>query len=397
MDQQRRHDSLAPKGAFAADDANGPDLAAAQTATLVATDTGQRATTNDDDDTDAEISIFTLDHHSTDGDDLCADELIPVSTTPDTGRVSVEDSMRALIALRLERSRPSDDFGAFELTDPHDVKPMTAPASVPTDTRSTDSLTPIELTRVAPATVATHETRRLQPLPILAIAAVTLLGVGIYRRSHRAPTVPAPTMHAAAQAPAPIAEVAVRAVRPTPTAEDVAPDHGVATEIHVLDVSESEYATLTLGTPTIVNLPSTPGHAKRAVGRMARAAKAAEVKAETLSDVSPKTEGTAGDATLAPAPVASTDAVAPPDAPSRDAIMAGFNSVREQVLVCAHGSGGVAPIEATIVGDGHVIHASVGGYYQGTPEGSCIARALRAAQFAPFARESIKVAFPYAL
>jgi hypothetical protein len=57
----------------------------------------------------------------------------------------------------------------------------------------------------------------------------------------------------------------------------------------------------------------------------------------------------------------------------------------------------VAPIEATIVGSGRITHATVGGYYQGTPEGSCIARALRKAHFAPFSGETIKVAFPYAL
>lgn len=397
MEKQRRHDSVAPKGAFGGNDTTESELAAAQTATLVASGAAWSpapASTLSDDD-EAEISISTLDHGEAVDDELCADELIPVMSAEQVARVSVEDAMRALIELRLERSRPSDDFGAFELSPAvhaHDHRASAGATAQPSEGAAPHSLAPIELTRVAPAVRTTVATQKLGPLPLLAAAAVLLLGVGVYRRANRQAPTRAPQTHAAAQLPTAPARLPPTTFVATPPAPALHTEQLAAAETEVLDVSESDYAILTLGSPTIVNVPSVRAVAKPNIRTIARAAKAADLKDALVAEV-PVAEVAVAEA----AP--KEEAVAPerPDAPSREAILAGFNSVREGVLACAHGNGGVAPIEATIVGDGHVTHATVGGYYQGTPEGSCIARTLRSARFEPFARESIKVAFPYTL
>jgi len=390
MDQQRRYDSLAPKGAFAATDAADAELAAAQTATLVASDAAASETIDaswsDDDDTP--ISTFSFDHEQPEPEDLCADDAIPVAAEPQSDRVSVEDAMRALIDLRLQRARPAEDFGTFEI--------RSAPGSVQfsADPPATHSLAPVELSRPAPATTKSRKAQSLSPLPMLAAAAVILLGVGTYRRLHRQPSAHATATQAAASLPTTPATIAMPTAAEPVAAPEAQPEASVVAEMQVLGVSESEYATLTLGTPTIVNIPAAVDAAEHSAARPTRAAKQTAIKDDAATAVAPKAE------TTELAKVAETPAqpaAALPEAPSREAILAGFNSVRETVLACANGNGGVAPIEATIVADGQVTHATVGGYYQGTPEGSCIARALRMARFEPFSRESIKVAFPFTL
>jgi hypothetical protein len=46
---------------------------------------------------------------------------------------------------------------------------------------------------------------------------------------------------------------------------------------------------------------------------------------------------------------------------------------------------------------GRVTNARVQGQFAGTPEGSCIARAVRRARFPRFKRPSFQVTFPYRL
>lgn len=367
MAEQKRHDSLAPKGAFAgkeaapaggAGGAEAAERAAASTATLVA----RQAVVESEIDEGPELSV----DDATDGEaDLCADELIPSSAD----RVSMEDAMRALIDMRLERSRPSDDFGGFDLstTSPAPTASVVTTANLAGHNPAMNSLAPIELAPLAPAQTATPQTRKRSPFLFLAAAAVVLLAIGIYRRADRQPNAPVSTQPVAAAAPHAAPAIA------EPPAID---------EMQAIGVSESEDAVLTLGTPTIINVPEADTTKPR-VGPVVRAQKESTSVRSTVATTPSK-----------PTP---SDAAPVPEAPSREAIVAGFNSVRDEVLACAKSIGGVAPIDATIVSSGRITHATIGGYYQGTPEGSCIARALRKAQFAPFSRESIKVAFPYTL
>lgn len=94
---------------------------------------------------------------------------------------------------------------------------------------------------------------------------------------------------------------------------------------------------------------------------------------------------------------ASTAAIDSQGLPSRPAVVAGFEAVRGRLSSCASGRQGVAEVQATIAGSGRVTHALIGGDFQGTPEGSCMARAVRAASFPPFARHHIRVEYPFAL
>jgi hypothetical protein len=307
-------------------------------------------------------------------EDLCADELIPSGGE----RVSMEHAMRALIEMRLEQTRPSDDFGNFELAPGATTPPTTQPT---TYQPAMNSLAPIELAPVAPPAAKTPTQRKPSPFPYLAAAAVLLFGVGLYRRVDRGDAVPTQSAHAASLDSA--ATLLEPALHPAVIAD--AEEANAAQEITTLSVSESDDAILTLGTPTIVYVQED----------------APEEEADPVTGSSTgavKESARATPSVARPARVATPKPTrALPEAPSREDIVAGFNSVRAEVLACANGGGGVAPIEATVVGSGRITHASVGGYYQGTAAGSCIARVLRKARFAQFSGESIKVSFPYTL
>lgn len=375
MDDRKRHDSLAPKGAFGVTAAQS-ERAAAKTAELIGRQP-MTAFAEPFTDEEPEISIGIDEEEAPRSSaELCADALIP----SDSDRVSVEDAMRALIDMRLERTRPSDEFGTFDVA-------TESAASAPLNperpmAQTMNSLAPIELAPAKTQRPAATSSRKRSPLPILAAAAVVLFGIGVYRRLDHAVVAPTTQPQAAAQSAVVHAEIPAAVTPAIEATRTVEPqDAEPSAEFEAAGTSESDDAILTLGTPTIINV-DVPTPANPSVGAVSRSAKEAPEKQATVA---------------APRVAPKAEAVALPEAPSRDAIVAGFNSVRQEVLACANGSGGVAPIEATIVGNGRITHATVGGYYQGTPQGSCIARALRTARFAPFSGESIKVAFPYTL
>jgi hypothetical protein len=101
-----------------------------------------------------------------------------------------------------------------------------------------------------------------------------------------------------------------------------------------------------------------------------------------------------------PAPLsAATDARADrsDERPSRDEVMRGLAGLRSQLVTCAAGRHGVIDTHVTIAPSGRVTYSLIGGDFVGTPQGSCMARALRLAKFAPFSGPSLKVLFPYSL
>ena len=86
-----------------------------------------------------------------------------------------------------------------------------------------------------------------------------------------------------------------------------------------------------------------------------------------------------------------------PDTPSRDDVKAALVPLWPAVTECAHGQRGMAQLDITVTSSGQVSHAVVGGDFAGTPEGSCIARAARTAQFTPFKKPRFRVIYPFQL
>jgi predicted Zn finger-like uncharacterized protein len=85
-----------------------------------------------------------------------------------------------------------------------------------------------------------------------------------------------------------------------------------------------------------------------------------------------------------------------PDTPSRESALAAMNGVKPAVQACAKGEGGVATVTVNVAGaSGHVTTAQVNGVTG--PAGSCIATAVRKAQFPKFRQAVFKLTFPFKL
>jgi hypothetical protein len=86
-----------------------------------------------------------------------------------------------------------------------------------------------------------------------------------------------------------------------------------------------------------------------------------------------------------------------PEIPARDDVRAAIAQIGAAVRECARGLRGTAQLDITVANTGFVTHAVVGGDFAGTPEGSCIARAARGAQFVPFKKPRFRVIYPFSL
>jgi predicted Zn finger-like uncharacterized protein len=95
------------------------------------------------------------------------------------------------------------------------------------------------------------------------------------------------------------------------------------------------------------------------------------------------------------APAANTGAG--PEAPSRNDVMTAMRGVQPAVRACAEGQTGLATVTITFASTGRVTTANVAPPFAGTPAGSCIARAVRAATVPPFTRPTFQVNYPFAL
>ncbi|HEY2734525.1 MAG TPA: hypothetical protein VGI70_11105 [Polyangiales bacterium] len=85
------------------------------------------------------------------------------------------------------------------------------------------------------------------------------------------------------------------------------------------------------------------------------------------------------------------------ETPSRGEVVERMESVRSSVRACANGMSGVADLDITVAHNGAVTHVLVGGDFAGTPQGSCIARAVREARFSSFKQDRFRVLYPYAI
>ena len=86
-----------------------------------------------------------------------------------------------------------------------------------------------------------------------------------------------------------------------------------------------------------------------------------------------------------------------PSAPDRSTIQAVLAARADAVSACANGAHGLADVDIVISGSGRITTATVNGSFAGTAIGSCIARAVRAATFPPFAQPRFQVTYPYHL
>lgn len=191
-------------------------------------------------------------------------------------------------------------------------------------------------------------------------------------------TASAPT--AAAPPPEPAPQIA-RPARQTTAGEPVAPrERETASPV-------SAAASIRNAVPAAIVETETSDPAATAAASPAAVAPAAPAVAPTVPG-------------LAPAPVEQgaevTAGIALPETPSREQVTAGFQAVRDQLAQCAAGKHGVAKINATIANSGRVSYALIEGEFQGTPEGSCMARAVRAARFPQFSQPNLKVSYPVA-
>ena len=86
-----------------------------------------------------------------------------------------------------------------------------------------------------------------------------------------------------------------------------------------------------------------------------------------------------------------------PEIPERSGVISELEGLRSAMTQCAGGRRGVAELDLRIANTGRIAHAVVGGDFAGTPEGSCIARAVRRARFGPFRKARFRIIYPYKL
>ena len=97
---------------------------------------------------------------------------------------------------------------------------------------------------------------------------------------------------------------------------------------------------------------------------------------------------------------AAEEPVPPPDLPAtpdRDAVIAAMRAIQPLVSACAEERHGVATVEITVGSSGRVRSALVTGDFAGTPEGSCVARAVRRARFPQFTQPTFEITYPFSL
>jgi hypothetical protein len=102
-----------------------------------------------------------------------------------------------------------------------------------------------------------------------------------------------------------------------------------------------------------------------------------------------------------PAPRQAAEALAPmivlPVQPTREQVQQSLQLLQPALLACAAGGHGVSVANVTVASSGRVSHGTIEGVFAGTPEGSCMARALRTATFPAFSAQNFSVKYPFRL
>jgi hypothetical protein len=257
------------------------------------------------------------------------------------------------------RPPPPDGVIASSSTAATDTKVATATAAAAPSSPDVSSLAPRELSqRPAPPPPAQQRTVGL-------VIAAVLFGIGalVLLRQHSATNepraaasgAPVETLPAVPSAAAPLDEPLAAPSAPAVPAAVPVPEPGVGAE----------------GTPPAAQTQTLAATAERAGATGANARRRA---------------GRARAAQIAPAGDL-------PETPDREMIGAALSDLRAAFELCSDGRSGVAELDLTIRGSGSLAHAVVGGDFAGTPQGSCIARTLRKASFAPFQKPKFRVLY----
>jgi hypothetical protein len=259
--------------------------------------------------------------------------------------------------------------------------------------------------QVAPAPAPTAAVAAVaapaEPVPVAAAAPAPVAAQVVEAQPQAEPAAEAVAPVAPAAEPevaaVPVVAAPVANVEPKPaasthhsaggaTAEPAAPA-AEAVPASAAEAAEPAVASTAVA-PTTAAVPATaPAAAEAAPGTEPAVAEAAAAPAEAA----------AAPAEAAAAPAEATPAADLPEAPSREQIVEGFESVHADLLTCAAGNHGMLKVQATILGSGRVSQALIDGVFRGTPEGSCMARALRKAKFVQFAQPSLSIAYPFSL
>jgi len=269
---------------------------------------------------------------------------------------------------------------------------------------------------VHPAPVA----ERSMPLWQVGAAALVLIGFGAVIGSYRSRVAPAPEAPSAlAAAPKPAASIAVAPAAPVAAAPTVAVPAAPAVDDEAM-AAEPEETAFAAADEAPAEEPMSDEERRRERRHKARAAAQAAAMGE--AQALPSSEATSGQAapsaaapsnaaatgTPAPAPLAEPEAVRParvqpaaaaglPAQPSREQVVATMDAVVGELAKCVGDKHGAANVTMTVRSAGTVSHALVGGTFAGTPEGSCIARVIKQAQFPAFSDVSIRVSYPFQL
>lgn len=288
----------------------------------------------------------------------------PAEKPPATGRIVV--GIAALIAFA------AGGYFAFVRAPAAPVERPSARAAAPSIEPATESVA----TPAAPVPAAAEQVA--PPAPVAQPVAVEPTAEA---KVEAAPPVveaspaPSPAAKPAEVAAAP-AETVGTATGPAPASVPAAPQPALAG----VDAKPAEPVAVVGGEPpssaavTVAAAPAVPAHA---------------ASAAAVSE--PTTNAAAGTATTA-APASL------PETPTREEVAAGFDALRPELLQCAAGKTGVVVIDATLANTGRVAYALVDGTaFKGTPEGSCMARAIRKARFPLFVQATLKVRYPVQL
>ncbi len=308
----------------------------------------------------------------------------PAPRSAPAGHASAEGSglidIRALTAA-VTRSEPRASLPTFDLVlsvgSPTAAlgSPLAAPVIIPVP-RSRSSLVPTALAALAAVTA-------------LALGGIAFAAIG---RSS------APIARAAA---GPIVEGPRPTIEPAPDraaveTEGVAPGEGTV-------VAVAEDTTAPAPERAVAPPPSRPR--ERPVAAVpavrpepARPAPTAPGELRPASSGTRTLEDLMNHGVLPSATATERPSVALPETPTRDEVRAMMEALAPVVSECAAGAHGRALVSVVVAGTtGRARSATVGGDFTGTDAGSCIARAARGVELAPFARTTFTIAYPFAL
>ncbi len=280
---------------------------------------------------------------------------------------------------------------------------------------------PVALERAAPSAPDDAHTG----LGLLLAAAILVVGVGGWLITRGGFPMPKRPAIAATATAAPAVDPTLPTTAEPSLEAPVAPATLPATAAPAIVTAPAPGAAVQpspeLGDVVAVAPPPSP---QTATGAAARAARPAAAKASTRanggSEGHPGSEGAPAAAQAAPAVRAAEEAQAEPPAaqaaatddgvlkltprgeplpetPTRENVQSALDALRKPVLECAGGQRGVAEVDLTVASTGAVTHAIVAGDFAGTAAGSCIARVVRGARFAPFSKPRFRVIYPFSL